>query len=243
MVEMKEEKAVDKEELAKAESLLHQKKKERKQLIQLIILIAVIAVILALASGTFSGLKFSSAPNALPVDTLHDLNKQGKLSKDRGYMYGDHSIVKNDGLWWSDVYVLGTLYKTPLHFGPKELENITISGQLNDSFNQQQDIYLAINPETSDKYYSLAVSELSLNLAKVMNRAPIGACTTKNDLVCPERKVVSCTNPNGSPTIELELSDTPSIQLQGSCIKITGREYGLTRAVDRLLYRWYGVMQ
>ncbi len=240
MTEIKLEKAMNETDLPKVDPLPHQKKKERKQLITIIV---IIAVILALASGTFSVLKFSSAPNALPVDTLHDLNKQGKLSKDRGYMYGDHSIVKNDGLWWADVYVLGTLYKTPLHFGPRDLENVTITGQLNDSFNQQPDIYVAINPETSDKYYSLAISELSLNLAKVMNRAPIGACTTENDVVCPERKIVSCANPNGSPTIELEINDTSSIQLQGTCIKITGKEYGLTRAVDRLLYRWYGVMQ
>ncbi len=240
MTEIKVEKAVDEPNPPKTDPLLHQKRKERRQLITIII---VIAVILAVASGTFSVLKFSKAPQALPIDTLHNLNKQGKLSEERGYMYGDHSIVMSDGLWWSDVYVLGTLYKTPLHFGPKDLENIIISGELNDSFNQQPDIYIAINPETSDKYYSLAISELSLNLAKVMNRAPIGACTSKNDLVCPERQIVSCSNPNGSPTIELELSDTPSVQLQGTCIKITGKDYDLTKSVDRLLYQWYGVMQ
>jgi len=240
MAEIKLEKVMDTTDQPKVDPLLHQKRKERRQLITIIV---IVAVILALASGTFSFLKFSKAPQALPIDTLHDLNKQGKLSPERGYMYGDHSIVMSDGLWWSDVYVLGTLYKTPLHFGPRDLENITITGKLNDSFNQQPDIYIAINPETSDKYYSLAISELSLNLAKVMNRAPIGACTTKNDLVCPERQIVSCSNPNGSPTIELELSDTPSIQLQDSCIKITGKDYDITKAVDRLLYQWYGVMQ
>src|SRR3989344_1897179 len=220
--------------------LLHQKKKERKQLVTIII---VIAVLLALGSGTFSLFHFSKAPQALPVDELHDLNRQGKLSPERGYLYGDNSIVMDEGLWWSDVFFGGTTFKVPLHFGPRDVEEIAISGQLNSSFNAEPDIYVAIDPELSDKYYTLAISELSLNLAKIMNRAPIGSCTQENENVCIEREIINCEMTGGQPVIELEYSEIPSVQLAGSCIKITGQGYNLTKSVDRLLYQWYGIMK
>ena len=122
------------------------------------------------------------------------------LDPEKGYLYQDHSFVKEDGLWWTDVYLLGTIYKTPLHFGPREVETIPITGQLNDSFNSQADIYVAINPEIADKYYTLALSELSLNLAKVMNRAPLGSCATQNE-VCEGREIISCESAAGRPLI------------------------------------------
>lgn len=234
------EKAVEKAELPQIDPLLHQKKKERKQLVMIII---VVALLLALGSGTFSLFKSSSAPQKLAVDQLHDLNRQGKLDPERGYIYNDNSIVLDEGLWWSDVYLWGTTYKVPLHFGPKDVETITITGELNSSFNNEPDVYVAINPEVSDKYYTLAISELSLNLAKIMNRAPIGACTTENENVCMEREIINCAETNGKPVIELEFSETPGIEFDGSCIKLAGQGYNLTKAVDRLLYQWYGIME
>jgi len=238
--EIKVEKAGEKTDLPQIDSLLHQKKKERKQLITIIV---VVAILLALGSGTFSLLKTSNVPQKLAVDQLHDLNRQGKLSPERGYMYGDNSIVMNEGLWWSDVFLWGTMFKVPLHFGPKDVETVVITGELNSSFNDEPDVYVAINPEVSDKYYTLAISELSLNLAKIMNRAPLGACTQENENVCIEREIINCSQTGGKPVIELEYSEVPSVQLDGSCIKITGQGYNLTKAVDRLLYQWYGIME
>ena len=95
-----------------------QGKNEKKQLL---VIILIIAALLAVASGTFSVLKKSDVPQKLSVDRLHELNKQGKLDPEKGYLYNDHSFVKEDGLWWTDVYLLGTIYKTPLHFSPREV--------------------------------------------------------------------------------------------------------------------------
>lgn len=240
--ELKVEKleAVETKTEPQPDPLLHQKKKERKQLVMIIM---VIAVLLALGSGTFSLFHFSKAPQALPVDELHDLNRQGELSSERGYIYSGNSIVMTEGLWWSDVFFAGTIFKVPLHFGPRDVEVVAISGQLNSSFNAEPDVYVAIDPEVSDKYYTLAISELSLNLAKIMNRAPIGSCTQENENVCIGREIINCEMTRGRPVIELEYSETPSVQLDGSCIKITGQGYNLTKSVDRLLYRWYGIMK
>ncbi|MBI4152056.1 hypothetical protein HY496_03725 [Candidatus Woesearchaeota archaeon] len=231
--------SIKEQEPTAVDPLLHPKKKERKQLIVIFI---VIAVLLAIGSGTLSLFDSSPAPQKLEIDKLHELNQQGKLSPERGYIYGEHSIVQSDGLWWSDVYVLGTLFKTPLHFGPRDVEQITITGEVNSSFNQFPDVYVAINPEVSDKYYTLAISELSVNLAKVINRAPIGSCTKEDDTACIGREIINCADTNGRPVIHLEYQEPASITLQGSCIMITGQGYNITKAVDRLLYRWYGIM-
>jgi hypothetical protein len=103
-------------------------------------------------------------------------------------------------------------------------------------------VYLAIDPEVVDKYYTLAISELSFNVVKGINRVPVGSCT-KDNPACDNRTIVSCDNTQGKPVIELALSDKAEVKMEGTCIKISGREYELVKAVDRVLLKWYGVMQ
>ena len=93
-----------------------------------------------------------------------------------------------------------------------------------------------------DKYYTLALSELSFNIVKGLNRSISGTCTKENN-ICDNRTIVSCNNSQGLPVIELALANETGIELLGNCLKISGQEYDLVKAVDRLLYQWYGVMK
>ncbi|MBI2146499.1 hypothetical protein HYU22_04110 [Candidatus Woesearchaeota archaeon] len=211
---------------------------------RILIAIAVVAVIfvLILSIGKFSFLDNIKGPQTLSLDQLHQLNKEGKLDEERGYMYNGYSFVLNDDLWWMEREVFGTLIKVPLHFGPKQVEEVPIRGQLNPAFNEGGKVYLAIDPEVRSKYYSLAISELSFNLAKGIGREPVGSCTAEN-WACENRTIVTCQNTGGRPVIELVLQNETGIELSGTCIKISGQEYGIVKAANRVLYKWYGVME
>ncbi len=207
-------------------------------LLALGIIVGIFALVLV-GGKIYTGLTGSTV---IDVDDLHQENLQGDLDEDQGYVYNGFSLVKADGLWWTEIVKYGdTLLKIPLHFGPKDLENITFEGSLSPSFNLQPDIYVAIDPTVSDKYYGLALSELNFNIVKGVDRRPIGACT-KEDSACENRTIISCAQVEGRAVVELALAKETSIELSGTCIKISAQKENLVRAVDRLLYKWYGVM-
>ena len=101
--------------------------------------------------------------------------------------------------------------------------------------------YCAIDPKTEDKFYTLGISELSFNMAKGVNRDPVGACIEENE-ACADYEVISCDNNGGKPVVELVLGKTESVELKGTCMKITGKDMGFVKAVDRALLKWYGMM-
>lgn len=227
-------------ELAQEELSSHFSIKEDGR--SILIMIAVLAGIFILF---FAGSKlynhFTSA-TVINIDDLHKDNLEGKLDQEDGYIYEGFSFIKADGLWWTEVKTPDRLLKIPLHFGPRDLEEVEIIGSLNLEFNRGNDIFIAINPLVVDKYYTLAISELSFNIVQGLNKNPVGSCTSEN-YACDNRTIVSCAdNPDDKPVIELALGEKSTIELDGSCIMITGNGLDLVKAVDRLLYQWYGVM-
>lgn len=209
----------------------------------LLIILGVIMGVLALIFAGVALYNHYSEVKVVDVDQLHQENLQNKLDEKEGYMYEGFSFVKVDGLWWSELNMDGEKVKVPLHFGPKEVESVEIKGELSPMFNQGDEVYIAIDPKVVDKFYTLALSELSFNVVKGLKRTPIGSCT-EEDWACDNRTIISCNNnPKYKPVIELAIANETSIELIGSCIKISGSGYNITRATDRVLYQWYGVMK
>lgn len=210
---------------------------------RLLILIAVIVGAFVLLFAGFAAYNKITAANVVNVDELHQENLGGELDDKEGYVYNGYSFVKADGLWWTEMNKFGTLLKVPLHFGPKELEDIPITGTLSPKFNDGEQLYVAIDPDVNDKYYSLALSELSFNIVKGLDREPVGSCIKEN-WACDNRTLVSCNNTQGKAVVELALEEGPGIELQGTCIKVKGNyQYDIVKSVNRLLYQWYGVME
>lgn len=207
----------------------------------LLFIVLGIVGIFVLIMGGFSTYRYFTTAAVVSVDELHQDNLAGDLDEDEGYVYNGYSFVKADGLWWTEMNKFGTLLKVPLHFGPKELEEIPVAGTLDPLFNEGDEVFIAIDPEVQNKYYTLAISELSFNTVKGADRMPVGSCT-KNNWACDNRTIISCNNTQGKPVIELALANETKVELQGTCIKVSGKDYGVVQAVDRILYQWYGVM-
>ena len=207
-------------------------------------LLIIVVGVFILFIGGFQVYNKITAAEVVDINQLHQENLQGDLSEKEGYLYNGFSFVFTDGLWWTDLKINEGIVRIPLHFGPKEVEEIKFQGYLNNTeFNSQEELFLTINPLVRDKYYSLALSELSFNIAKGIDRTPIGACTEEN-YACENRTIISCENNSQHlPVIELALDNKTSITYQGSCIKIAGEGYDLVKAADRILYQWYGVMK
>src|SRR3989338_547678 len=148
------------------ETAVNVEEQEKNEGIKILIMIGVLVGIFALVFGGFYWYNSVTGAQVINVDELHQQNLAGELEEEEGYTYNGYSFVKVEELWWTEINKFGTLFKLPLHAGPKELENITVKGKLNPQFNQGEDIYVAIDPTVQDKYYSLAVSELSFNVVQ-----------------------------------------------------------------------------
>ncbi len=207
-----------------------------------LIMVAVLLGVFVLFTGGFSAYNKFTGAAVIDTDYLHQMNYQGKLDSTRGYMYNGYSFVFNQGLWYTEVKETGLITKIPLHFGPKNLTQIPVTGTLDPNFNKGDIVYVAIDPEFANKYYTLALSELNFNIVKGIRRKPSGVCTKKND-ICEERDILSCDNNQGKPVIELKWANETKITSQGTCILVQGKDYGIVKAVDRLVLQWYGIMK
>src|SRR3989338_11460946 len=206
-------------------------------------ILILVGVSIALFLVVISGFAlYNNLTGAVVTDTeLHKKNLNGELNENEGYIYNGYSFIKADGLWWTEMNKFGTLLKVPLHFSPRELENIQIKGDLDPAFNEGDNVYIAIDLNVADKHYTLAISELSFNLAKGMDRIPVGSCTEENS-ACEDRDIITCETANGKPVVELIIDPLPRIEIIGTCIKISGTGFDLVKGVNRLLYQWYGIM-
>lgn len=214
----------------------------------LFITIAVVIGVFALIFASFYGYNSLTGNVVLDMQGIHDANIQGDLDAESGYMYNGYSFILVDGLWWTDIIKHAQdgdeKVRIPLHFGPKDFDEVKLSGSTSDEFNKGVDVYVAIDPAVRDKYYTLSISELVFNMAKGIERRPIAACTIE-DIECYDRPIISCeNNPDNLPVVELVLDYevNSTIELDGTCMKIKGNGYGLVKAVDRLLLQWYGVI-
>lgn len=146
-----------------------------------------------------------------------------------------------EGMWYTKWQKGTKVYSVPLRFNPLQVENVTILGAINESFNRRA-MYVAFDPTKGNfSIMALAAGELSLSMVRALGVTPIAACT-KNDTACEGRPIVDCPQPNAT-VILLQNEGDPAIWLRGDCIALLGSGFDLVRSVDRLLYSWYGIMR
>ncbi len=206
-----------------------------------LILIGVLVAIFVVVIGGFKAYNHFTAAGVLVIDDLHKQNLDGELGSEEGYIYNGYSFVKADGLWWTEVEVKDRIIKIPLHYGPLEVEKIPVTGKLTPQFNNQETVYVSIDPEVNyNKYYTLGLMELNTNILQGVSRKIEAACSTQNP-VCENRTVINCESADGRPVVQLSVDNVSSVTLKGTCIDIRGNGEDLVKAVDRALYVWYKV--
>lgn len=239
------ERRMEKEENIRIKKALTESGEEisKKEGKNILIMVGVLIGVLLVSVGGFRVYNHLTSAGVIDIDELHLKNIEGKLSPEEGYVYGKYSFIFADDLWWTDINRGDRWLKVRLHFGPREVEEVEIEGELDKEFNEGNEVYMAIDPEFGNKYLTLALSEVNLNVVQGIRRKPVAVCTKENETVCEDREILNCGNTKGKPVIELRWGGEPKITLQGTCILISGEDYGLVKAADRLIWQWYNVME
>lgn len=166
--------------------------------------------------------------------------------------YNNFEFVKGVNGFWKVEVVVSTpegnkLYNLETRYNPTELEGISVDKGVMDFFKDADGkdinaIYLTISPNSNNNSaLALAGYDLSLNLARVFGVSIEAACTANLTDACHDRPIINCNDTY--PVIYLK--DYPIEQITYEphrCIVISGKDVGMVKSVDRLLFQWYGIM-
>lgn len=212
-------------------------KDTRNLLILIGSVIAVIAVILLIIYLT------KPPRTALTIDEMHELNSKGKLEMSQGYLYNGFSFVQSNGIWYSQVQKGNTLYDTTFNSDPLSVENITVEGSISALFKNADVIYITFDPDAHGlKYIAVANAGLSMSLVKGFGYNLTAGCTSNETATCRNTAVVQCGDEDKAVIYFKESTET-KVVLSENCVTIEGAGEDIIRAKDRLLMRWYGIMQ
>ncbi|MBW2977674.1 hypothetical protein KY331_02410 [Candidatus Woesearchaeota archaeon] len=201
----------------------------------------IILAVIILGFIVLFSIRFIIGPEekAVTIDELHQRNLKGEES-DINYMYNGFSFVYVNGMWYTQVQKGDTVWDVPLHFGPKQLENISIAGSIDNDFGKQ-DVYITFDPVGGDlQYVALASAELSLSLTKGFGIYPIAACDKNETNACKERPIKTCEDEDD--IIYIRKANESKAELKENCVVVEGNGWEIVKATDRLLLKWYKIM-
>jgi hypothetical protein len=193
---------------------------------------------------------FNQEPKTLTE--IHQETVAEGIDTETRYVYNGYSFVFYDNLWYTQIanQFTGDLYNIPLHFGPKNLTDIVITGDLSPFFaglsgnnisNYTFQTYLTFNPADEQLgYVALATGELTQNLAQTFSIAFIPACTQEGT-GCETVPIVTCDSTE-APVLFLKSGSPTLVYADNNCITIQGEGAELVRATDRLILKLYNVM-
>jgi hypothetical protein len=162
--------------------------------------------------------------------------------------YNYFEFNKIEGMWHTNWQRHGQVYDIGLRFSPLEVENVSVTdislaGEgLNLTFKKLPQ-YITFDPgeNKSDlKYIALGVGELGLNLVRGLGGRIEMACTVNGSDACLNHSIVTCDSDKG--VYLLRTAENPAVILAGNCVIIEGKELDLIRAIDRILYTFYGII-
>jgi len=158
--------------------------------------------------------------------------------------YNGFKFEKVGGLWHTNWQKDNKLYTISLRYNPKEVEEVPMLGAINETFNQHQ-IYLSFDPTANPdefKYTALANSEISLSLVKAFGKKPIASCIRNETKACKDRPIARCEDTEKSVII-VSPNGEPAVLMKNNCIILKGKELGILKSADKLLYTWYQIMR
>lgn len=215
------------------------KKSDKALLISLFLILVFIAALVF-----FISLKSQARPKT--IDELHQANLEAGLPQEQGYTYNHFSFVKIAELWYTQIQSESgkTLYSVPFHFAPKELEDVKLFGELNNTlFNSDDKVYVTFNPlDENLQYIALAIGEFDQSIIKSFGKMPVAACAKNETEACRTRPIITCENTK-KPVAYFRQDKKTMVTYKGNCIILQGKDIEIVRATDRMLMQFYGIMK
>jgi hypothetical protein len=218
---------------------LQEEVKKSNSVVNMFILLAGVIIVLGLI---LLGVRLMQ-PESMD-DWIKDIIEQG--STEHGFMYNGFVFVEYENLWHTEMQRRGYLYNLHFHYSPAHVDAIPVKGSLREGLDTST-IYITFDPlEENLSVVITAAAELNLNLVKGMDVRTITAClrneTKEEDNACSARPIVTCDDEDKT-VLWVRSAQTTEILLDDNCAVMQGPDEEIFRAVDRLLYDWYGIIE
>ncbi len=212
-----------------------EKPKKTKASLNLIIAITLIVIIL----GSIMFVIKIFTPKTMD-DLIEEIIEKGETKY--GYIYNGFVFIEYEGLWHTKLQRGTELYNLHFHYSPAHVDQIPVIGSL-DAELDTSEFYITLDPlEENISLIALASSELSLNLVKGMGIGIKSACYRNESEACYERPIITCDNTEEA-VIFVKTAEETQVLLEGNCMTIQGKGDNLLRAVDKVLFDFYGIIQ
>ncbi|MBD3164843.1 hypothetical protein GF323_06620 [Candidatus Woesearchaeota archaeon] len=180
------------------------------------------------------------------LDQLHEKNLRGKLSAEKGYVYKDvYSFVYYAGLWYTQLSTPTgeTLFNIPFHYGPRDVEDLEIIGNVNyTNLDDYDNFFVTFNPLDEDlNYIGVAIGEFDNIIIRVFGKGIVAACSQNETSACTARPIVEC-NSTDAPVFYFASEPETNVLYLDNCVIISGKREDLFKATDRVLFDLLGIM-
>jgi len=159
--------------------------------------------------------------------------------------YNGFIFTEIQGSWMTQWQNNNKIYELSLRHNPTELQDVIITGEINLSLFNQQEMYVTFDPnkEQELKFVALAAGEMGLNLKRALLREPVFTCTTNETDAesCFDVPPVTCDDTDKAVFL-IDATGETLVTMDNNCVILTGEGEELLRATDRLLYLFYGIM-
>lgn len=212
----------------KAASGKHSPHVHEKAIIKAIVVVAIV-VLAGFLMATYIGRFFKGS---------------GGKEADARY-YNGFEFVRIGNSWFTQWERDGAVYSLEFRHSPWEVENITVAGKVDERF-QRPYVFITYDPveglSRQTSFVALAAADLSSVLKGVFEKEGVAAACTKNFTeACAARPVVTCST--NASVIYLKVAHETGIFLDGNCATLQGVEENLTRAADKAMYQWLGIIR
>jgi hypothetical protein len=171
-------------------------------------------------------------------------NAKQLTKTEESYTYNYFQFDKKDGTWYTQAQEGSKLYQIALRYGPKELEDVKVKGNVSGLMKRWGFFYLTFDPtEKNFTDLTLANAEVSTKLVAHFNIGVASACTKPAD-VCDRwnLSIITCDNTT-LPVIYFSQEPGPLVEIKGNCAIIQGKDEDIIKAADRFMYNMYGIMK
>ncbi len=220
---------------SKKESSDQEGNKKNNSFLYSVIMIGIIVVVVG---SILLGIKMFS-PRDID-DIRQEIVEKGET--EYGYMYNGFIFIEWEGLWHTQLQRGDELYNLHFHYSPGHVDQIPVTGSLDTGVDTSK-FYITSDPlEENKSLIAISLLELNLNLVKGLGAKTTVACYKNETEACYNRPIITCDNTEEA-VIFVKTGDKTKVVLDGNCIVIQGKGDDLLKAVDKVLFDFYGITE
>jgi predicted RNA-binding protein YlqC (UPF0109 family) len=183
--------------------------------------------------GIIGGAIFLFGRNVEPVDLVNET-----------IVYNNVTFYKNGQFWESRISVNDKPVDISIYYTPQELDAMDINIKKNEFakiLGSLRKVYISFNPNSENlSQVGIASASLAESLAKVYGVEPKGAVLEEQEGLYAD--IITC-NLTDYPVVEIiEKDQDVSIEYEGNCLRIIGKDGDLVKATNKVLLGWYGIV-